>query len=63
MSHKTILFELEQDEDGYPPAELEGVWAIEFADGGYKIDNIPFFTRQATLGDIVEARPVGDELF
>jgi len=63
MSHKKILFELEQGQDGYPPAEVEGVWAVEFDDGGYKIDNIPFFTRQATLGDIIEARPAGDELF
>jgi hypothetical protein len=63
MPHKKILFRLEQDGEGYPPARVESVWATETDDGGFIIDNIPFFTRQATLGDVVEVRRVGEELF
>jgi hypothetical protein len=52
--HRKIFFELEQDEDGYPPAASESVWAIPLVEDRYVIDNIPFFAREATLGDIVE---------
>lgn len=61
--HKKILFALTQDDDGYPPMDVEGVWAIEADDGGYEIDNIPFFASQATVGDIIEAKSVDDRLF
>jgi hypothetical protein len=37
-----IAFKLEQDEDGYPPAEVETVWAQE-DNGYYIIANVPFF--------------------
>jgi hypothetical protein len=58
-----VLFRLERDDEGYPPADVEGVWAEESGDGGFIIDNIPFFARQATLGDVVEVRRSGDEIF
>lgn len=61
--HVKILFWLTKDDDGYPPMEIEGVWAAETGDGGYEIDNIPFFARQATVGDIVEAGSVDGQLF
>ena len=50
-SQVKILFQLTQDEDGYPPIQVEGVWALSAPDGadGYLIDNVPFFTRDATL--------------
>lgn len=52
-----IFFELAPDEDGYPPVAAESVWALESTSGdGYELDNIPFFTREATLGDIVTVR-------
>jgi hypothetical protein len=31
------------------------VWAIRQVTGNYLIDNIPFFTRDATLGDTIAA--------
>jgi Domain of unknown function (DUF4265) len=52
-----IHFQLVQDEDGYPEVDVESVWgrpgltAHEFA-----IDNVPFFAREATLGDTVSVR-------
>jgi hypothetical protein len=63
VPHQKVLFRLRRDDEGYPPADVEGVWAEETGDGGFIIDNIPFFTREATLGDVVEATRSGDELF
>jgi hypothetical protein len=50
-----IIFKLVQDDDGYPPVGYESVWAIPFGEGQFKIDNIPFFTCDATLGDVIAA--------
>jgi Domain of unknown function (DUF4265) len=55
-SETKIFFRLEIDDDGYPPAAAESVWARHGEkEGEYIIDNIPFFTREATDGDIVAA--------
>ena len=62
MAKKKITFILKQDEDGYPPVVAEGVWAEHLADDRYEIDNIPFFARDATLGDVVRASIVDGEL-
>lgn len=63
MAHQKVLFELEQDDEGYPPINVEGVWAEEIGDGRYMIDNIPFFARSATLGDVITVRQFRDEMF
>ena len=55
MAHEKILFHLTQDEDGYPPADSEGVWADATDRGTYIVDNIPFYTTQATNGDEIVA--------
>lgn len=47
-----ILFHLEQDDDGYPPYSVESLWARP-VDDGYQLDNIPFFTRGVSAGDVV----------
>jgi hypothetical protein len=52
-----ILFELEQDEDGYPPASAETLWATKAGDELFKIDNIPFFVFGIAVDDIVSAAP------
>ncbi len=62
MSHYKILFKLTQDEDGYPPISYESVWAARQG-AHYQLDNIPFFTREATCGDVVEATAVDGELW
>ena len=63
MPHKKILFRLERDSDGFPPVDVEGLWAEELGDGGFVIDNIPFFTRQVALGDLVETQEIDNETF
>lgn len=52
-----IYFQLSQDEDGYPPFSVESVWAEPGVNPDeYILDNIPFFIREATLGDTIRAR-------
>jgi hypothetical protein len=56
-----ILFYLERDEDGYPPVEVESMWAMEREDG-YELDNIPFYAKGVALGDVVAAEADVDGL-
>jgi hypothetical protein len=52
-----LLFDLEQDEDGYPPASAETLWGIRVGEGLFKLDNIPFFAFGVAVNDIVSAVP------
>jgi hypothetical protein len=54
---RRIIFELKQDEDGYPPAGAEAVWARATNDDLYVIDNIPFFAQGVSMGDVVAVVP------
>lgn len=51
---RKVFFRLEQDEDGYPPAGVESLWALSSENGRFVLDNTPFFVREATLGDTIE---------
>ena len=52
-----IHFPLQQDEDGYPPVAVESVWAQPSTQAReYVLDNVPFFARDATIGDTVLIR-------
>lgn len=53
---KKVNFHIKQDEDGYPPVKVESVWAKAISGGLYEVDNIPFFTRDATVGDRITVR-------
>jgi hypothetical protein len=55
---RRIHFRLTQDEDGYPPASGETLWATALGDGAYRVDNIPFFATGVSLGDVVEAEMI-----
>jgi hypothetical protein len=56
-----IYFKLTQDTDEYPPVAVEAVWAkVHQMPNEFKIDNIPFFTHDVTLDDIVTAIQVDD---
>jgi hypothetical protein len=57
MGSVKVHFRLVQDEDGYPPAAVESVWAQPTTKPGeYVLDNVPFFAREATIGDVVLVR-------
>ena len=61
QQYAKIVFLLQQDEDGYPPAGSESVWAT-IKDETYIIDNSPFFARGVSFGDVVTAEKVDGEL-
>lgn len=60
--HRKVVFKLQQDEDGFPPVNYESVWALPVKDDTLLIDNIPFFAREATLGDLVQVTQLNGEL-
>src|SRR5688500_15878077 len=51
-----LLFDLEQDEEGYPPASAETLWGIKAGEGLFKIDNIPFCVLGGAVNDSVSAQ-------
>lgn len=52
-----VHFRLMQDEDGYPPATVESLWAKTGVNTDeYVVDNVPFFACDATIGDTVLVR-------
>src|SRR5262245_3626053 len=54
QAYVRIRFELEEpDEHGWPPAGAETLWAQRVGDNEYEIDNIPFYVRGVSAGDIV----------
>jgi hypothetical protein len=48
-----IYFQLEMDEDGYPPFDVESLWVSTIDKGSGIIDSIPFFVKGIALGDRV----------
>ncbi len=61
-NYKKISFELEQDADGYPPDKWESLWAYETEPGLYSVDNIPFYVKGISSGDVVSAEREGEQL-
>lgn len=57
-----VVFKLEKDEEDYPPADYESLWAIPLEEGLFQLDNIPFFAQEVALGDVVSAVSEGGEL-
>lgn len=54
-THVKIYFELAQEQEGYPPDKYESLWAVEVGPGEFQVDNIPFYVRGISSGDIVAA--------
>ncbi|MFI9617246.1 DUF4265 domain-containing protein [Streptomyces sp. NPDC052023] len=50
-------------EDGWPPASVESLWAVDLGDGTVRLDNTPWFVRGIASGDIVKVERDGDGLF
>jgi hypothetical protein len=63
MKHKKIFFQLNEEEQELAQATTESVWALETKDGSYLIDNIPFFTHQASLGDVVDVTSINGKAY
>lgn len=52
-----VLFELDVDDDGWPPVSGERMWAVPVGPDLYRLDNAPFFVRGVAAGDVVRAVP------
>ncbi|MFI6919799.1 DUF4265 domain-containing protein [Nonomuraea spiralis] len=51
--HVKVHFRMDIDEDGWPPASVEGLWAIDLGDGTARLDNTPWFVRGVASGDVI----------
>lgn len=59
-AYKIVLWRLEQDAQGYPPASVEGLWAKPTA-VGYQVESIPFYAYGIAPGDTVSIREDGEQ--
>jgi len=57
-----FLFKLEKEEEDYPPVDYERLWARPLGEGLFEIDNIPFFVRGISAGDVVAAQSGDGEM-
>ncbi|MEW2458906.1 DUF4265 domain-containing protein [Streptomyces albus] len=60
--HVKVHFQMEVDEDGWPPASVESLWAVDLGDGTVRLDNTPWFVRGVASGDIVQVEIDDDGL-
>lgn len=59
-AHVKVHFRLEVDEDGWPPASVESLWAVDLGDGTVRLDNTPWFVRGVASDDVIRV-DVDDE--
>ncbi|WP_345943928.1 DUF4265 domain-containing protein [Streptomyces sp. SID3212] len=52
--HVKVHFRMDMDEDGWPPASVESLWAVDLGDGTVRLDNTPWFVRGVASGDIIK---------
>lgn len=58
-----LIFPLVQEEDGYPGVGSERLWAKKIDNHLYEVDNIPFFVKGISAGDLVTAEEKEGALF
>ncbi|MDT0428505.1 MULTISPECIES: DUF4265 domain-containing protein [unclassified Streptomyces] len=51
--HVKVHFRMDVDEDGWPPASVESLWAVKLGNGTVRLDNTPWFVRGVASGDII----------
>jgi hypothetical protein len=54
--HVKVIFELQRDGDGWPPAGSEGLWAVPITPDMVRLENTPFFVRGVANGDLIRVR-------
>ncbi|MFF4583646.1 DUF4265 domain-containing protein [Streptomyces sp. NPDC001373] len=52
-----VHFRMDMDEEGWPPASVESLWAVDLGDGSVRLDNTPWFVRGVASGDIIRVEP------
>ena len=61
-NYRKVRFELVQDVHDYPPDRWERLWAYEVEPGLYSVDNIPFFAKGVSSGDVISTEDQDGEL-
>lgn len=56
-NHVKVHFWMAVDEDGWPPAGVESLWAVVLGDGTVRLDNTPWYVRGVASDDIVRVYP------
>lgn len=51
-----VVFELPRDDDGWPPAASEGLWAVTVTSDTVRLHNTPWFVRGVANGDLIRVR-------
>ncbi|MCT8166504.1 MULTISPECIES: DUF4265 domain-containing protein [unclassified Pseudomonas] len=60
--HKIVLWRLQQDAQGYPPASIEGLW-VKRSEAGYEVDGIPLYAYGIAPGDTIVVVEEGEQLW
>ena len=60
MDDVRVRFNLEVDEDGWPPYGSEGMWAVALGNDRFELKNSPWFVPGVANGDVVRASPDSD---
>jgi hypothetical protein len=55
-----VRFVLEQDDEGWPPAASEDIWAVPISPEVARVDSIPWFVQNIALDDLIGVRSVGE---
>lgn len=58
-----LLLRIPQHEDGYTPFSIERVWVSARENGTFEIDNIPFFSYDVAMGDVVSAEEDDGDMY
>lgn len=56
-----VAFQLEQDDDGYPPIAVELLNATQLQNDAFRLENAPFFASEVSYSDLVRAKPTDIE--
>ena len=48
-----LFFQLQQDEDGWPPVAVEGLWCQSLDDGHFRVETCPLFVKNVSVGDVI----------
>lgn len=48
-----VHFKVIPDQDGYPPFNSENLWCMRIDERRFRVDNIPFFVKGVSYGDVV----------
>ena len=50
---RKVHFKVVPNEDGYPPFNSEAMWCIRIDRKRFRVDNIPYFVKGVSYGDVI----------